>query len=118
MILKLKTDAGWVYIDGVEDFRTFGYFRTGDASSEQPDGLAMFDGVLALRPAVDRMWGDHREFDREVWPTFGDEHLAVPDGRYVQSGVARTDDDRNILVLWADEAFLLSDDGKTVDRLR
>lgn len=104
MILKLKTESGWTYIDRIEKFDTFGHLGDFEA----------FTSHEQLRDAIDHVWGDQREFDREVWPVLeGGER-----GVHAQSGVARCEGGRDVLVIWADEAFLLSESGDTVDRLR
>lgn len=113
MIVKLKRESGWVFLDQVELFETYGYIGERIENDAGLAGVPTFADVAVLRPAVDRVWGDRREFDRELWPEL------VPDREaYVESGVARLSDGRNVLVLWADEAFLLSESGDTIDRLR
>lgn len=120
MILKLKTDAGWRYLDGVLDFQTYGYLEqpppeTG-ADVRSVHAARTFTSHSEVVAAVDRTWGNVRDFDAEVWPM----SMHEPDfgGQHVESGVARLDGDRRVLVIWADEAFLLSEKGDTIDRLR
>lgn len=112
MIVKIKSDAGWTYLDDIEEFRTYGKI-TGTLTDADPNA-DVFSSCETLAPAVARVWGPQREFDREIWPPLNPNEQA----RYVEAGVARRSDGSDVLVLWADEAFLLSDDGKTIDRLR
>lgn len=122
MLIKLKCDAGWRYLDNVEEYRSFGNLVR-DPETTSIDG-SLFQTYRQIVEAVARCWGDadSREFDRELWPEWVDPIEPEPpgSGRLVQVGVAsfRGSSRPNALVVIADEAFLLSDQGDTIDRLR
>lgn len=114
MIIKTRqaapvngADDGWCWIDGIESVRNHGML-----TDENGDLLCTADWNQIV-DAVNRTWGSDRAFTREVWPERLDQAC------YITVVVGRKPNDDGVLVLIANEdAFLLSDAGKTVDRLR
>lgn len=134
MLLKLRTAHGpetWRWIDGIEDVETFGvlWHPTPDAdtgqvrSSEDPPTQSMdlspsFESMSDVFDAVNRLWGDKREFDHEVWPfALGAAARNSDECVTVVTVTAKRGPERYLLVLALD-AFLMSDEGRTIDRLR
>jgi len=111
MIVKMRTSAfegGWLYLDGVRKAQTYGPLRVGD-------GHQLFSTRQELAERVDEAWGPPqvREFSDELWPELkGDDMSAVVMARLDM------DDGQMVLALLVADAFLLGDDGQTVDRLR
>lgn len=125
MLIKLRTmhADGWRWIDGIVDAETFGPIVIVDHESSMGPGavpgeyLAVVSTMAEAQEAVRRVWGppETREFDREVWPGFsadGGEQTNI------STVVARFRDGSEWLLVLTDEAFLLSETGATVDRLR
>lgn len=124
MILKLRTSHAhggtWRYLDGIRDVQTYGPVQDGSQSGPGED-LTIPADWESLVAAVKRTWGEDRTgFDHEYWPTYL--HPSESQGGQplvrIDAVVARTVEDRALLVLLGDECFLLGDDGGTVDRLR
>lgn len=127
MLIKMKVGAGWRWIDGIDDVQDFGPLL--DPCQDSSAESAYFAQVRTFsdaRDAVAHLWGpeEAREFDAEIWP-FGLPGGDTPEPQCSTNLVpinlntvkARRGKDE-ILIVLADEAFLLSDTGSTIDRLR
>jgi hypothetical protein len=118
MIVKLRyapavagADDGWVWLDSIERVTSHGYLL----DSKDPAHIASVESHEQLADLVKQSWGEDRAFNREVWP----QELCTRDNpRYVGMFVAQRRDDTLVLLIVADEAYLMSDTGATVDRLR
>lgn len=122
MIIKIKepdraliaTGEMWVYFDSIVRVQTFGWVTAPDAKNDG-DGVRISVTGAELRAWVTDHWGDEREFADELWPDLG------PADSEAQASVrcvhALRDDGRMVLLLIEDEAYLLSDEGRTIDRL-
>lgn len=118
MLIKTRTAHGeWRWIDGVVDVESFGTVPSPVQSSENPPGeyFAVVSTMEEAQAAVARMWGDQREFDVEVWPSFD---VQTGRGRTLTTAVARFRAGGTWLLVLDDETFLLSETGDTIDRLR
>lgn len=105
----------WVYYDHIERAENLGYVTPAD----QP-GNRISCNERELREWVDRAWGTERRFSDELWPEFPDAEHSRNEGPpqlTVTCLHLTRDDGTMILALVADETYLLSDEGKTVDRL-
>lgn len=120
MILKVKhynvaavgNSHGWIYVDGIEKAQTYGPLILPHVDG-QPIAAQVFSDLGEVVDSVARMWGpgEIREFDYELWPEeVQDRTVEVVHLTRAHGGP--------VLALLSDEAFLLSDDGKTIDRLR
>lgn len=124
MILKMHQHYGdgWVWLDNIEKLEHHGLLGVGDQDGH-------FDSFAELSAAVAHTWGDSntRSFETEVWPTWGGangtDHDAEGDkldgARMfgVRTVVARRRDGTAILGVVHTEAFLLGDNGDTIERL-
>lgn len=115
MIFKMETSAGWTWVDGVDQVQTYGYVRNPKAPDQSLE--LNFGSMNDLTDGVAAMWGDSetRSFDSELWPT-----LTPEDGRpmpMVLSIVLTRANHEQILALVTRQAFLLSEQGHTVERL-
>lgn len=120
MIIKTHQHYGdgWTWLDQLDKVDAHG--RVGDGC------FASFD---ELSEGIERMWGaSPRAFDLEVWPTwdgvngtdvpFDGEEPKPPMTMYgVRAVVGRRRDGSTILVIIHTEAYLLSDNGDTIERL-
>lgn len=129
MIIKVKepdraliaVGEMWVYYDGIQRVRTFGWVTADNGQLAAPGvDIAMRNGVRMsvtageLRQWVDDHWGTEREFADELWP----DHDGDTDAQFTVRCVhALRDDGTMLLLLIEGEAYLLSDDGRTIDRL-
>ena len=118
MILKVRVHTPgtpaerdqWDYLDAISKVRAF-------PVAEEGEGWRLFGSVRDLREWVDYHWGpaEARVFAEELWPEF---HTDETEAVTVKPVVAWRTDHSMVFVLAASECYLLSDDGKTVDRLR
>lgn len=115
MILKVQQDdyasvigePGWIYYDRITKVRTCGeYVRVGN-------DRRISCTLDELRAWVENAWGVERQFADELWPEYPD-HEAQRSVTCVH--LTRTDNTM-VLALVAAPTFLMSDDGKTIDRL-
>lgn len=129
MILKVQVDdyasvigePGWLYYDHIAKARTCGdYVRVSMLHREpvNPVQAAEDERRISvnrdeLRAWVEQAWGVERQFADELWPEFPDERAQ----RSVTCIHLTRDDGSMILALVAAPTFLMSDDGKTIDRL-
>lgn len=97
----------WVFFDQVAKVRTYGTVRV---DHDQRISCTRDE----LREWVETAWGVEREFADELWPEFA----GPEEQRTVFCARLERNDGGAILVLLDAVAYLLSDDGKTVDRLR
>lgn len=128
MILKLARDGGTRYqwLDKIDEVEDFGAIWDRAQDSEQFSGRIAYVRTFGeLIEAVNSVWGDQREFDHEVWPAMPGE---IPEAtrecsdvpsaaRHITTVKCRRGKEQ-ILVILVDEAYLLSDNGDTIDRLR
>lgn len=123
MILKFHTrdrDGGWIFIDRVDRVETCGPIT--DA------GIArVFHSQADLVAWAKTYWGDaafegNGSFAFVNWPVFriGNEGCGGRSDAYtiVQATIYLDDDRVGLAFLGQDEAYLLSDAGHTIDRLR
>lgn len=120
MILKMRAQqyssqgpcSGWRYVDDVTEAYNYGNLTKPDSADE----VEVFENAKQLLAAVERMWGplDIHRFHRVYFPEFDPDY----NGGYAAS-IVRLDhsDDRVSLAVLMGEAFLLGNDGKTIDRL-
>lgn len=119
MILKTRKrdessvigEPGWVYFDRIARVRTHGYVTAGEPL---PDGGRRISCTAdELRAWVEGAWGVARQFDDELWP----EWKGPEEQRTVACLHLMRDNGTMVLALVDGDTFLLSDDGKTIDRL-
>lgn len=101
----------WTYLDRIVKVRTYGYVRV---DGDDPNSRRISCTRDELLRYVEGAWGVDREFVDELWPEFS----GPEEQRTVTCVRLERDDGEAILVLLDAETYLLSDDGKTVDRLR
>lgn len=100
-------NPGWVYVDRIAKVKTHGYVL--------PDGDERMSCTRdELRRWVEENWGTERDFADELWPEYQD----AQEQRTVVCCRLQRDDGEAVLLLADDTTFLMSDDGKTIDRLR
>lgn len=111
---ELYAGERWDYFDGITRVTTFGFALPSDSKLEG-GGHRISVTTAELRQWVNEGWGspDQREFADEVWPEFADEEQQLT----VRCVRAERKDGTWLLLLLSDEAYLLSDEGRTVDRL-
>lgn len=125
MILKARVhapvhgaDDGWVYLDGIRRIENYGLLPPAEPSPPgQPEEIfGRFRSHEEIFTAVERMWGplDVRQFAHELWPEMPTDREATT-ATVVHCG---HDDERLSLAILVYDAFLMSDDGKTIERLR
>lgn len=137
MIFKLQTahapQPAWLYLDGIAKVQDYGQLMVplddpaawpsvrGEVIGRDDEGpdeyaLGVFRTHTDLTRAVDRMWGPAsvRQFADELWPKF---HRTSEASTVTCLRLERRDGSC-ILALLNDNAFLMSDEGHTVERLR
>lgn len=105
----------WVYIDRISQVVTHGYATAADTSIDGHDGRRISVTMDELLGWVEGSWGkaEFRQFESELWP----EYDGPEEQRTVTCLHLTRDGGGMVLALVDDATFLLSDDGKTVDRL-
>lgn len=128
MILKMRARQfssrgpreGWRYVDKIAEAYNYGQFTTAGDTPDEP-GVILFSTAQELLTEVEKMWGplDIHDFWRVYFPEFDDGPSGTPYAP-CSATVVRLDheDNRVSLAILMADAFLLGDDGKTIDRLR
>lgn len=123
MILKMRTSRGWLYRDGI-DVVQHDWPVCEPEAKPGSSAVRYFRSQGELAEYVNSVWGQEREFVDELWPEFTTDGMLAfdgPNGRYdvasIRPTVLTLRRGGAVLALVYGEAYLLSDEGKTLERL-
>lgn len=119
MILKIRYGQAWRFIDHVADVVVDDH-----VAHDGGQGARVFQTQHELREWIDEHYGVDRDFAAEILPLFGEGHhpAGVFEAYAVRPAVAHLHSpaglaQERVLVLVGQEAYLLADNGDTIDRL-